>query len=497
MITTKRGRAGSARFSSRTSAGTSQLAYKNQSRTFKTLADAQAAFGVRTPEFWATAWNPNNHFDYEDLLLGNKPISYEQSLNVSGGSDNTHVLRVGRQAPRRGNRQEHVLGQGEPSPQRGPEPWPEGDAPAGAPRISGATRDRGLFGNDNNGSSVYYTMTKMPSFFDFRRQADGTYPFNPFYPSNPFATVDLFQNRETVFRSITTGRVQWEAMNTGTHQVRFVGNVGGDMFTQHNFVYSPPELQYEAQTAIPGTAVTSFSQNLQYNVNVNAVHVFTPNRWLRLTSQVGTQNEYKDQEIARESGQNLLGGLSVPIGGDGARNRRISHARRRLRRVCADRDADRRTPDAHGRNASRSQQQQRQHLEVLHLPEVLGIVPRSQHQTGTARRAQVPRGVRGDGQRAAVRAKVHHAQLEQHRRCRRVHAELEPRIEHHRAGATAGAGDGHRRHAAPEPPSARGDRLSAQHQQSLNSANARADDRILRRRSTTAPACGCAAWRPS
>jgi hypothetical protein len=113
--------------------------------------------------------------------------------------------------------------------------------------------DRGLFGNDNNGSSVYYTMTKLPSFFDFRRQADGTYPFNPFYPSNPFATVDLFQNRETVFRSITTGRMQWEAMNTGTHQVRFVGNVGGDLFTQHNFVYSPPELQYEAQTAIPGT----------------------------------------------------------------------------------------------------------------------------------------------------------------------------------------------------------------------------------------------------
>jgi TonB-dependent SusC/RagA subfamily outer membrane receptor len=95
MITTKRGRAGSARFSSRTSAGTSQLAYKNQSRTFKSLADAQAAFGVRTPEFWATAWNPNNHFDYEDLLLGNKGTSYEQSLNVSGGSDNTTYYASG------------------------------------------------------------------------------------------------------------------------------------------------------------------------------------------------------------------------------------------------------------------------------------------------------------------------------------------------------------------------------------------------------------------
>ena len=175
--------------------------------------------------------------------------------------------------------------------------------------------DRGLFGNDNNGSSVYYTITKLPSFFDFRQQADGSYPFNPFYPSNPFATIDQFKNREIVFRSITTGRMQWEALNSGAHQLRFVGVVGGDIFTQHNSVYSPPELQYEAQTAIPGTAVASFSQNLQYNVNLNAVHVFTPNGWLRLTSQVGTQNELKDQDIARESGQNLLGGLSIPTAG--------------------------------------------------------------------------------------------------------------------------------------------------------------------------------------
>src|SRR6185312_3969146 len=78
---------------------------------------------------------------------------------------------------------------------------------------------------------------------------------------------------------------------------------------------SPPDLQYEAQTAIPGTAVQSYSQNLQYNVNLNLVHVFTPKSWMRLTSQVGTQNEVKDQNVSRESGQNLLGGLALPIAG--------------------------------------------------------------------------------------------------------------------------------------------------------------------------------------
>jgi TonB-linked SusC/RagA family outer membrane protein len=314
MITTKRGRAGNAKFSSRTSAGKSALAYKNHSRTFQSLADAQAAFGVRTPDFWATAWNPDNHFDYEDEFFGRTPTSYEQSLSVSGGSENTRYYASGVK-----HRDEGIVKNTF---------WDKASIRLNVDQSIGSNvtlslssenlrsnSDRGLFGNDNNGSSVYYTTTKLPSFFDYRQRADGTYPVNPFYPSNPFATIDLFKNREIVFRSITTGRLQWEAMNTGFQQIRFVGTMGGDVFTQHNSVFSPPELQYEAATAVPGTAVASYSQNLQYNVNLNAVHVLTPKNWLRLTSQIGTQNEVKDQDITRESGQNLLGGLSIPTAG--------------------------------------------------------------------------------------------------------------------------------------------------------------------------------------
>jgi TonB-linked SusC/RagA family outer membrane protein len=314
MITTKRGRSGAPQFSSRTSVGTSELAYKNNSRKFQSLADAQAAFGVRTPEFWAQAWNPNNDFDYEQLLFGRKPTSYEQSLSAAGGSDNTRYYVSGMK-----HRDEGIVKNTF---------WDKENIRLNVDQNIGSNvtvsissenlrsnSDRGLFGNDNNGSSIYYTVTKLPSFFDYRQNADGTYPLNPFYPSNPFATIDLFKNRETVFRSITTGKLQWEALNTGIQQLRFVGTLGGDAFTQHNWVYSPPELQYEAQTAVPGTAVESYSQNLQYNVNLNAVHVLTPTPWLRLTSQIGTQNEVKDQDISRGSGQNLLGGLSEPTAG--------------------------------------------------------------------------------------------------------------------------------------------------------------------------------------
>lgn len=46
IITTKRGKAGKPRFSLRMGAGTSDLAYRNDSRHFKTLADAVAVFGA-------------------------------------------------------------------------------------------------------------------------------------------------------------------------------------------------------------------------------------------------------------------------------------------------------------------------------------------------------------------------------------------------------------------------------------------------------------------
>ena len=89
MITTKRGRVGATQYSLRSGIGTARLSYKEGSRKFKSLADAQAAFGARTSTFWATAWNPNNSFSYEDLIFGEKPFNYETALNVSGGGGDT------------------------------------------------------------------------------------------------------------------------------------------------------------------------------------------------------------------------------------------------------------------------------------------------------------------------------------------------------------------------------------------------------------------------
>jgi TonB-linked SusC/RagA family outer membrane protein len=314
MITTKRGRSGKPEFSLRSGLGTSRLAYKEGSRRFPTLADAQLAFGARTPAFWATAYNPGNNFSYEDLVFGEKPLNYETAFNVSGGSENTRYF-ISTLLKRDNGIVKNTFSDKKSLRINLDQNFGSRVTLSAGSEVLRSSADRGLFGNDNAGNSIYYTITKLPSFYDFTRQADGSFPDNPFYPSNPFQTIDLLKNRELVWRSINTARLNFEALNNDRQQLRFSALGGVDVFTQRNDVYSPPELYYEDDDGRLGTAIASYAQNLQYNVNLNAVHVFTPRAWLSVTSQLGTQYEVRDQDQNRAVGENLLGGLALPDAG--------------------------------------------------------------------------------------------------------------------------------------------------------------------------------------
>src|SRR5207249_10115284 len=78
------------------------------------------------------------------------------------------------------------------------------------------------------------TRRSSDLFFDFRKQSDGSYPVNPFYPSNPFQTIDLLQNRELVWRTINTARLNFEALNTDRQQLRFSALGGVDVRSEEH-----------------------------------------------------------------------------------------------------------------------------------------------------------------------------------------------------------------------------------------------------------------------
>ncbi|HYW31497.1 MAG TPA: SusC/RagA family TonB-linked outer membrane protein [Gemmatimonas sp.] len=310
IITTKRGRAGKPAFSLRMGGGTSELAYRNGSRKFNSLADAVTVFGAGITPFY----DANRALDYESLAYGHTPMNSDVSLNVSGGSEDTKYFlslsrrneegivqnTFARKTSARINVDQRVA------------KWL--NLQVGNEILNNAS-DRGLFGNDNAGNSIAYTLTKIPSFLDLRRNADGTWPVNQFYPSNPLQTIDQFKNGENVWRNITTSRLTADILTSQKNTLQFIAYGGVDLLNQSNLIFSPPTLQFEPVDGLPGTSANSKTTNIQRNLNLNLVHGWTPRSSLTVTSQLGTQFEERDLNQTRASAQNLLGGLEVVTSG--------------------------------------------------------------------------------------------------------------------------------------------------------------------------------------
>ena len=252
IITTKRGDVGTPKFSIRQGVGTSRLAHRNGSRRFTSAADAVAALGPA-----ATAlYDPNVVIDYEEEAYGAHPVNSETSLSVSGGTDNTTyfvsaLLRNDAGIVR--NTFASKAGVRVNLDQRIGQKF---QMQVGSELLR-TSNDRGLFGNDNAGNSVAYTITNVPSFLDIRRRDDGTFPVNPLYNSNPLQTIDLFKHSESVWQNISTARVTCDAWNAGQQKVQLIAYGGADVLNQKNLIFSPPELQYEPLDGLLGTAASS------------------------------------------------------------------------------------------------------------------------------------------------------------------------------------------------------------------------------------------------
>lgn len=307
IITTKRGTAGAPKFTYLGGVGTAALAYRNGSRKFLTLDDAIKAFGQANATKY---WDPDRFIDYESEMYSEHPVNSENSLSVSGGTDATRYFASALYRSEKGivrNTFANKTGVRLNLDQR---VGSKLNLQIGSELLR-TTADRGLFGNDNTGTSIAYVLTKIPSFADIRPNADGTYPVNPFQPSNPFQTRDLLKNREGVWRSITTGRATWDALTSDNQALQLIAYGGADVLNQRNNVFSPPELQFEPLDGLPGTTTNTYSLNVQSNINLNAVHSWTPSGNISVTTQLGSQFEQRDMYQTRAAAQNLLGGLAV------------------------------------------------------------------------------------------------------------------------------------------------------------------------------------------
>ena len=308
IITTRRGRSGERRISATQRIGISKISNTLGSRTFATVAEATAAFGAAAANYFT----PGVVYDQEKELAGKTPVSSETVVDVSGGDADTRYFAsglwkqdggiidntgYGKQAVRANLDQD--FGQ----------------------RLNfslqtSATKSlaqRGLTNNDNASVSFWMVFPFTPNFVDLRRNADGTFPINPFVASNPLQTAALMKNDEKVLRSILSGRLTFDAIERPNYSLRFVANGGADQFSQENSLLFPPELQFEPiDDGEPGTALLSNSTNVNLNLGTSAVFTFAPaSGSFSATTSVGVNGSSRDLRISRIVSRNLVGGLGI------------------------------------------------------------------------------------------------------------------------------------------------------------------------------------------
>jgi len=312
VITTKRGTAGPPRFNITQRVGSFQQLRTLGSRVF-TLDEALAEYtgsgkllGTNTDSLRKLFGNGQVK-DNEKNFFGETPLSYETSVNASGGGENTRYFGSllhkydGGIMPNTGARRQALrvnVSQNASSKLTL-------DLRSAVMRSSDR---RGLSNNDNSGTSPYVVFSKTPNFFDLRGQGN-TFPTNPFERSNPFQTMALSKIHEDVDRFIVGGTATYQLFSSQTQTAQIRVDGGADRLNQHDDIYTPPELQFEPADALPGTTALTDGQVQNANVNASFTHTLTPaGGRLSATTAVGVQRELRNVEFANVVNRDLIAG---------------------------------------------------------------------------------------------------------------------------------------------------------------------------------------------
>ncbi len=147
--------------------------------------------------------------------------------------------------------------------------------------------DRGFTGNQNNtGASIGYNIAYVPNYYDLRRNADGTYPINPYFSENPVAVTDHAINNSSVNRFVQSFNLDVDILKTSNSFLRAQIGGGLDFLQNTSLIYLPEFLQFQAAQANPGDVLWGKQESL--NSNIQAVLVYNWNLGrVNMNSQAG------------------------------------------------------------------------------------------------------------------------------------------------------------------------------------------------------------------
>lgn len=181
---------------------------------------------------------------------------------------------------------------------------------------------RGVSSNENTGTTPVYSFGYVPGVIRlFDRDSLGNFTENPFNgggssTGNPFEVAEFTRLNETVWRANGALTVNYAAYETPRHRVALQTQFGFDRFQQDGDVYSPGFLQQEGADGFFGRAVQTNINSQNYNYTGNVTYTFTPGRLASFTTTAGAGYEQQGFDLARYRARGLLPGVTRPqVGG--------------------------------------------------------------------------------------------------------------------------------------------------------------------------------------
>ncbi len=171
-----------------------------------------------------------------------------------------------------------------------------------------SSADRGIFGNDNSGTTLGIALSSTPDFAQLHPDANGNYPNNPFAASNPLQTIALMENNESVNRFIMGANLDVTLQKSNKSITKFIGRGGFDFYNLQTTVLFPSVLQFEAVDK--GQSIQGFTKNLSTNYIFSLVNTFTPSDKLSLTTSAGITQETGDYNNLLDIATQVISGQS-------------------------------------------------------------------------------------------------------------------------------------------------------------------------------------------
>ena len=311
VITTKRGKAGKLRVNVSQQTGFAHLLRGPENETW-TLTQALNQFASSASDSATIKGYEVNGslpvYDHLNDIAGRTPLQSTTLLDLSGGNDNTQYFASGALS-QQGGIEQSTAADRQSLRLNLNQKLGKGLSGALSTVFTHTREDRGFNNNDNNGASVPYAISYIPSFepLNFSNNA-WPLPLVTYKSSNPLQTMSLGTNTAQTNRFVGSAKTSYQALTTDHNSIQLVAQGGLDFFDQGTSVTLPANVYLTAATPTPGVAVAGQAQSRQYNWNLNAIHTYnTSSDLLKATSAVGMTYEDRQLDRAQTFTSNLVG----------------------------------------------------------------------------------------------------------------------------------------------------------------------------------------------